>query len=229
MKQTMNSIQRFFKPAALAVSILAAAGAVHAADGAQPAWYLGVQGGENNLRGAWNGDVSLGPGVSLPGVATTKRGLHFGVFGGRQTEHARFELEYQHGSFDITGLQLGPVSQSISAGGHYDALTANAYRSEQVWDKRLNVFGALGIGWGRVTMPQMGFTTPPCNCFVGSSKSGVTWLARAGVEYNLGEMDKLFLQYTYLALPRPGSGGTPGVEYERRNVGAWGIGYRHAF
>ncbi|HUR87533.1 MAG TPA: outer membrane beta-barrel protein [Ramlibacter sp.] len=225
----MISSKTILKQTALALCACAIAGVAYADHGVQPAYYLGLQGGQNNLRGAWDATVSLGPSVSLPGIATTKRGTHFGVLGGRQTEHARFEVEYQHGGFDITGLQLGPVSQAISAGGHYDALTANAYRVEPVWDKRVNIYAALGVGWGRVSMPQMGFTAPPCNCFVGSSKSGVTWLARAGAEYNLGEQDKLFLQYTYLALPRPGSGGTPGTEYSRKNVGAISLGYRHNF
>ena len=119
----MKSIQRIL--AATAATFVVAA---HAADEMQPAYYLGVQGGENNLRGGWNGTVSLGPAVTLPGAVTTKRGAQYGVFGGRQTEHARFEVEYQHGGFDITGLKLGPVSQSISSSGHYDAITANAYR-----------------------------------------------------------------------------------------------------
>jgi len=220
---------RIFRVAALALAAAGFTGAASADHGAQPSNYIGIQAGENNIRGAWDANVSLGFGVSLPGVATVKRGTHFGLFGGRQTEHARFELEYQHGSSDITSLTLGPVSQAISADGHYDALTVNAYRFEPVWDQRLNLYGALGIGWGRVTLPEMGFTAPSCNCFKGSSKSGVTWLARAGVEYNLREQDKLFLQYTFLALPRPGSHSSPGVEYARKNVGAVSVGYRHNF
>jgi opacity protein-like surface antigen len=221
---------RLFRRAAAAAAATVAAAAAFAADGPQQsANYFGLHVGENNVRGAWNADVTFGPGVKLPGVATVKRGAHFGLFGGRQTEHARFELEYQHGSFDVTGLKLGPVSQAISAGGHYDALTANAYRVESVWDQRLNVYGALGVGWGRVTLPEMGFTTPPCNCFKGASKSGVTWLARAGLEYNLAANDKVFLQYTFLALSRAGSHSTPGVEYERKNAGALSVGWRHAF
>src|SRR3569832_1994525 len=123
--QQMKSTQGMWRHAALAAACLATA--AHAADGT-PSNYAGVQGGVNNLGGTWNANVSLGPGVTLPGVANTKRGTHFGVFGGRQTERARFELEWQHGSFDVTGLSRGPVSQSISSSGHYDAVTANAYR-----------------------------------------------------------------------------------------------------
>ena len=215
-----------WRHAALAAACLATA--AHAADGT-PSNYAGVQGGVNNLGGTWNANVSLGPGVTLPGVANAKRGTHFGVFGGRQTERARFELEWQHGSFDVTGLSRGPVSQSISSSGHYDAVTANAYRFQPVWDQRIDIYGALGIGWGRVNMPEMGFTTPHCDCFRAASKSGFAWLARAGAEYKLGEQDRLFLQYTFLALPRPGSHSTPGVEYSHKNVGSVAAGYRHNF
>src|SRR5438105_4508315 len=97
--------KKLFRGAALAVAATLSLCA-YAADG-QPANYVGVQGGINNLNGAWNANVTLGPGISLAGSAASKRGLHFGVFGGRQTERARFELEYQHGSFDLTHLTLG--------------------------------------------------------------------------------------------------------------------------
>jgi opacity protein-like surface antigen len=222
------ALKQTFPRAVALAGAAALACAAHAADG-QPANYVGVQGGINNLGGSWNANVTLGPGVTLAGAAASKRGMHFGVFGGRQTERARFELEYQHGTFDLTGLSLGPVSQSISASGHYDAFTVNAYRFEPVWNQRMNIYGGIGVGWGRVALPQMGFTTPPCNCFPGASKGGLTWLARVGAEYNMGEQDKLFLQYTFLALPRPGSHSTPGVEYGHRNVGSVAVGFRHAF
>lgn len=206
----------------------AMAGAAHADHGAPAANYLGVQGGVNNLRGDWNADVSLGPGLSLPGSVSTKRGSHLGVFGGRQTEHARFELEYQRGEFDITGLQLGPATQIVSAGGDYQAFTVNGYRTQPFGD-RITGYAGLGIGWGRVSLPGMAFTTPPCNCFPAASKSGFTWLARAGAELHVGSSGRAFVQYTHLELPRATSGGSPGVEYSRKRVGAVAAGYRHLF
>lgn len=206
----------------------ALASAAVAADGAPPANYFGVQGGINDLRGSWHGDVSLGPGVSLPGTVGIKRGNEFGVFGGRQSGNWRFEGEYQHGNFDITSIELGPVSEAHPASGSYDALTLNAYRTGEITNG-LTAYGGLGIGWGRVRLPQMGFASNGCNCFAGSSGSGFAWLARVGLEYALTSNDNVFAQYTYLGLPRAGSGGSPGVEYERKNVGSLGIGYRRTF
>lgn len=221
LKKTILRGAAFAGAAAFSIAALAADG--------QPANYFGVQGGINNLGGSWKANVALGPGITLPGSVASKRGMHFGLFGGRQTERARFELEYQHGSFDLTGLSLGPVTQSISASGSYDAFTVNAYRYEPVWGDRMNIYGGIGVGWGRVSLPQMGFTTPPCNCFPSASRSGATWLARVGTEFNMDADNKLFLQYTFLTLPRPGSRSTPGVEYNKRTVGAVAVGFRHTF
>jgi len=223
----MKSKKSLAAAAALACG-LACGSYAFAADGAQPSNYFGVQGGINDLRGTWNADVSLGPGVSLPGQVGLKRGHEFGLFGGRQTENWRFEGEYQHGTFDITNIQLGPVSEPHSASGSYDALTANAYRTGRL-TQGLTAYGGLGLGWGRVKLPQMGFASTGCNCFADSSKSGFAWLARAGLEYAITPNDNVFAQYTYLGLPRPESGGAPGVQYERRNVGSIGIGYRRTF
>lgn len=224
----MNHHRRMnLKKTLIALAGAATAACAFAADDAAPAWYAGLHGGVNDVR-HWSGNVSFSPIVTLPGQLELRRGWQAGAFAGRETAHARYELEYQHGTLKIDRLQLGPQSQSISASGHYDALTANAYRKQELAD-RFTAYGALGIGWGRTVLPQMAFTTPPCNCFAGASRSGFTWLARAGVEYAVASNDKAFLQYTLLALPRPGSHSTPGVEYERRNAGAVTVGWRHAF
>ena len=224
----MRSNRRHLRQAGLAACAAALAGAAYANHGAPAANYLGLHGGVNNVRGDWGADVSLGTAVTLPGTLSTQRGAHFGVFGGRQTEHARFELEYQQGRFDVTRLQLGPVSQAVDTGGNYRALTANAYRTEPI-SSRLTLYGALGIGWGRVALPQMAFVSPPCNCFPAASKSGFAWLARAGIEFQVSEGGRAFVQYTHLDLPRAGSGGAPGVSYSRRDAGALTVGWRHTF
>lgn len=214
------------------ISILAAgaalAGTALAAD-PQPASYFGLHGGINDLRGSWNADVNFGAGVSLPGTVGLKRGTQFGLQIGRQTANNwRFEGEYQHGTFDLTRIELGGITESVSASGSYDALTANAYRTASL-TPALSAYGGLGIGWGRVKLPQMGFTSTGCNCFADANKSGVAWLARAGLEYAITSNDNVFAQYTFLGLPRPSSGGSPGVQYERKNVSSVGIGYRRTF
>jgi opacity protein-like surface antigen len=200
-----------------------------AADNSQPANYFGIHGGINDLRGSWSGNVSLGPGVSLPGSVGLKRGSQFGLQLGRQTgTNWRFEGEYQHGTFDLTRIELGGIAESVSASGSYDALTANAYRTASL-TSALTAYGGLGVGWGRVKLPQMGFTSTGCNCFADASKSGFAWQARAGLEYAITPHDNVFAQYTFLGLPRAESGGVPGVQYERKNVSSIGIGYRRTF
>jgi opacity protein-like surface antigen len=203
-----------------------AASAAFAQSAQQPAYYGGVHGGVNNVN-QWDGTVDLGFSVAIPGHVLIDRGAHFGVFGGRQSEHARWEAELQGGRFDIKGIELGPQHQDLSKSGHYEALTLNAYRVETIGDaRRFNAYGALGIGWGRVSLPAMGFASG-CNCFPAAEKSGFTWLARAGLEYNFDEQNKAFVQYTLLGLPRPGS--HPGVEYQRKTIGAATVGYRRVF
>jgi hypothetical protein len=210
------------------LAALAASAAALAQPAQQPAYYAGVHGGVNNV-GDWSGNVDFGAGVQVPGRVLAGHGAHYGVFGGRQTEHARWEVELQGGRFDIKGIELGRQFEALGASGRYEALTFNAYRLETIGEaRRFGVYGALGIGWGRVSLPQMGFTAG-CNCFAASSKSGFAWLARAGAEYNFDERNKAFVQYTVLGLPRPGSGTSPGVEYERKTIGAASVGYRRLF
>lgn len=209
-----------------ALSAVLAAGVACAAQAADPAYYVGIQGGTNNLKHL-PATVSLGPGVSLPGHLVLDGDTQFGVVAGRQTENARFELEYQTGDFDITAIRLGPISQNVSNSGRYRALTLNAYRTQPIRGNWTGYAG-LGIGWGKASLPQMGFTGG-CNCFAAASESGLAYQGRAGLEYALDRRHNAFVQYTLLRLPKQASGGTPGTSYERRSVGIIGVGYRFGF
>lgn len=222
MNENMHNKKRLI--AALAVL---ATGAALAQAQQPPVYYGGLHGGRNNLH-EWDGTVDFGAGVAVPGRVLLDPRTHFGVFGGRQSEHARWELELQGGRFGIRQIELGPQVEAKSQSGHYEALTFNGYRVEQIGASRFSGYGALGVGWGRVSLPQMGFASG-CDCFAASSKSGFAWLARAGVEFAIDPNDKAFLQYTLLALPRPGSGSSPGVEYQRKKIGIVSVGYRRLF
>jgi opacity protein-like surface antigen len=193
---------------------------------AQPGYYGGIQGGVNDVKD-WGANVSLGAGVSLPGTVGANDGKHLGLFLGRQTENARFEIEYQWGDFDITSIKLGPLTQAMATGGDYKALTFNAYRTHD-FDEKWTGYLGLGIGWGRVTLPRMGFTGG-CNCFPEASKSGFAYQGRVGMEYHFDERNNAFLQYTSLRLPKPSSSSTPGVDYARKSVGVIAVGYRRQF
>jgi hypothetical protein len=222
-----SRIYRFQRYAALAAASATLTVGAFAADTVQPANYIGLHGGVNNLSD-WDATVRLGPGVSLPGAVRAKSGLHAGIFGGRQTENARFEVEYQSGRFDINAIELGTVRQDVSNSGHYQAFTFNAYRTAAL-SEQLTGFAGLGLGWGSVSLPQMGFTNPPCDCFAHASTSGFAWLGRIGAEYHFGPSNHVFAQFTLLGLPQPKSGGTPGVDYARQNAGSVSIGLRHTF
>lgn len=190
------------------------------------AYYLTVHGGRNHLDN-WPATVTLGPGVSTDGNLKLDYGLHFGVAAGRQTENARFELEYQQGSFDVTGIQLGPVSESVSGSGQYRALTVNAYRTHAFDDNWLG-FAGLGIGFGRIELPEASFSSG-CHCFAAASKDGLALLGRLGIEYRFNAHHNAALQYTWLRVPGPQSGGSPGVSYPRETLGILGIGYRYIY
>jgi len=222
----MKSTNAFVSRAARTVSAIGLSAAATMAMAAQPGNYAGIHGGRNDV-GDWSANVSLGAGLSLPGSVGAERGAHWGVFGGRQTENARFELEYQRGDFDIRSISAGPLRQAVRTDGDYQALTANAYRTYD-FNERFGAYAGLGIGWGKVKMPRMGFTGG-CNCFPEASKSGFAYQARVGGEWHIAPTHNAFVQYTWLRLPRPSSGGAPGVEYSRKSVGAWTVGYRHEF
>jgi len=222
----MNDTKTFLRRAALGASTVGLWAAATVAAAAQPGYYAGLHGGRNDVD-EWNGNVSLGAAVTLSGTVSAERGAHWGVFGGRQTENARFEVEYQRGDFDITAIRLGPLSQAMAADGKYQALTVNAYRTHD-FNERFGAYVGLGIGWGKIELPGMAFTGG-CNCFREASKSGFAYQARVGAEWHIAPSHNAFVQYTWLRLPRPTSGGSPGVEYGRKSVGAITVGYRHEF
>jgi len=210
------------RSAALAAALLAAPLFALAA---QPGMYVGGHVGANNL-GDWPASVDFGSGVGVDGSLSIGSGYHLGILAGRQTENARFELEYQYGRFDVEQLELGGLTQPASARGHYDALTFNAYRTFAL-ATRWTGFAGLGIGWGKASLPGAGFG--PCNCFPAASKTGLAYQARFGAEYEVATGHLLFGQFSWLSLPGSSSGGTPSVTYPRHGVSSIGVGYRKTF
>lgn len=209
-----------------AIGSMATIMATLVAQAAEPAPYVTLHLGGNDLS-SWPATVNFGAGVQVNGGVSLDGGVHGGIALGRQTENARFEVEYQHGRFDVTRQDLGAFTQASAREGHYDALTLNAYRTFVVNDK-FTAFAGAGIGWGSVSMPQ-GSPIGTCNCFVAASKSGFLYQGRLGGEYLMGGGHHLLAQYTWLSLPRASSGGTPGISYPRRGVNLLSIGYRKTF
>ncbi|TCW31837.1 outer membrane protein [Gulbenkiania mobilis] len=207
--------------------ILAAAAGLFASSvafAAEPAPYLGAHLG-TNLLDHWPARVDFG-GVTASGEAALDSGLHGGLMLGRQTEHARFEMEYQRGAIELNSLKLGPLNRSADGTGHYDAVTVNAYRTHD-FNERWSAFAGAGIGWGKVRMPSG--RLEGCECFASASESGLVYQGRIGVEYRLARAHSAFAQYSLLRLPGASGGGTPQVAYEDRTIGSVTVGYRMLF
>jgi opacity protein-like surface antigen len=214
-------MKKFIRTAKIAAVLMAAP--LFAA-AAQPGNYAAGHLGANHAD-HWSGTVDFGAGVKVPGSLDLDPGLHLGAIVGKQTENARFDLEWQHGRFDVSGAFLGGVSNQASGSGHYDALTVNAYRLFAL-SPRWTAFAGAGIGWGRASLPRV--SVGACNCFPASSKGGFAYQVRVGADYELSQGNQVFAQLGWLSLAKI-DGGSPGVSYSRREVPNVGIGYRKAF
>ncbi|MGG7604492.1 outer membrane protein [Massilia sp. BKSP1R2A-1] len=196
------------------------------AGAADPVRYWGAHAGVNTLK-HMDARVDFGFGTPIGGRADLDRGVHGGLMVGRQSEHLRYELEYETGRIEVERLTLAPLSEAVSGKGRYHALFANAYRTDRLTES-VDSFVGGGIGWGRVKLPQLGLGAT-CNCFGPADKSGFAWQLRAGLSYRLSEVSNVALQYTWLSLPRPDAEGPPGIQYERKRFGAVTLGYSRQF
>lgn len=196
------------------------------ANAAEPVNYWGVHLGANSLD-EMRARIDFGAGTPIEGRATLDRGVHGGLMAGRQYEHARYELEFETGRFKVERLALGPVSEPADARGRYQAVFANAYRTDRLTESVDSFFGA-GIGWGRIKLPRLGLGAD-CDCFGPASKSGFAWQLRAGLGYRVSDQARMTLQYSWLNLPRPEAGGPPAIRYERKRLGALTLGYARQF
>lgn len=192
---------------------------------AQQSRYWSVHGGMNNLS-SWPAKVNFG-GPSVDASLQIERGMQFGAVLGKQYGKARYDLEYQYGGFDITGAKVAAVSQAADVRGSYHVLTANAYRSVPQ-GQALALYGGLGLGAGRVTLPALG-GAGGCQCLNEASKGSFVYQARLGMEYRTGASGLAFLQAGWLRLPGARSDGVAHVAYPRRSFATLGIGYRGLF
>ncbi|MBZ2209518.1 outer membrane beta-barrel protein [Massilia soli] len=193
---------------------------------AEPLRYWGVHAGVNTLR-HWDAQIDFGAGTPLNGRMELDRGLHGGLVIGRQKDHLRYELEYEAGRLEVTRLTLAPLSEAVDANGRYQALFANAFRTDQL-SESVDSFIGGGIGWGRTTLPLLGVGAS-CKCFGPAEKSGFAWQLRAGLGYRVAERDSIVLQYTWLNPPKPAGDGPPAISYARRRFGAITLGYTRQF
>ena len=209
----------------LALLTLAAPGASHAEPAPAPTSYIGLHVGGNTLE-QWPAQVDFG-GVKLDGKLGLRHGVHAGLALGRNTEHARYELEYQRGQIKIDSLALGPLAQAVDARGHYETVMANLYRKQRISGK-VGVFGGLGAGWGRSVLPQTGFNNG-CNCFGAASGGAWVYQGRLGLDVFVKENQSAIVQFTRLRVPGAHAGGAPSADYARRWLSAVSVGYRVDF
>lgn len=206
---------------AMAAALLASQAAA-----AEPVKYWGASLGANALK-TWDAQIDFGTGTPFSGTMELDPGLHGGLVVGRQKDHLRYELEYEAGRMKVTRLTLDPLSEAVDAKGRYQALFANAYRTDQLSESVGSFIGG-GIGWGRVKLPELGLGDT-CKCFGPAEKSGFAWQLRAGLSYRLAAQDSVSLQYTWLNLPKPEGDGPPAIQYAKRRFGAITLGYMRQF
>lgn len=193
---------------------------------AEPVKYWGASLGVNTLK-TWDAQIDFGTGTPFTGTMELDRGLHGGLVLGRQKDHLRYELEYEAGRMKVTRLTLDPLSEAVDAKGRYQALFANAYRTDRLSESVGSFIGG-GIGWGRVKLPELGLGDT-CKCFGPAEKSGFAWQLRAGLSYRLAAQDSVSLQYTWLNLPKPEGDGPPAIQYAKRRFGAITLAYMRQF
>ena len=187
--------------------------------------YWSVHGGMNKLSD-WPARVNFG-GPSVDASLKIERGMQFGAAVGKQYDKARYELEYQHGQFDISGATVAALAQAADASGKYDVVTFNAYRSLPL-NAALSTYAGLGLGYGRINLPQVGGASG-CRCLGKASKGGAAYQARIGMEYRMSESGLAFMQAGWLSLAGARSDGAAYVAYPRRGFAMLSVGYRGLF
>lgn len=190
-----------------------------------PDWYLAGHLGVNHLS-SWPAAVDFG-GVGATGHLALSRGSHAGLMLGRQSEHARLELELTQGRFRIERMELADVSEAVSAHGKYQAVLANLYRHDAL-SRDWRAFAALGLGWGKVDLPGLQFSSG-CACLGDASRRGAVYQGRLGIAYQPADADAVALQASYLSLPGPERAALPSVHYGRRGVTTVTVSYTHYF
>jgi opacity protein-like surface antigen len=191
--------------------------------------YAGAQLGLAHLN-SWPAHVGLGQGVSVDGRLSLGDRPLLGAVLGRERGPVRYELELQQGAHALQAIELGALRADASGRVRWTAITANAYRSVDIGE-RLRGYGALGLGWGRVRLPQAGFADAGCDCFAAASGSGLVVQARLGLEMPMGDGHRPFVQIGAVSLPKAAGASADGhdVRYPRRTVLTAGLGWRKQF
>lgn len=215
----MTNTFSFLSGTAMMVALVG--GVAPAAQAADTNTYIGAHMGLNAV-GDSTAKVDFGSGIVLNGTVDLDNGPEFGVVIGQRFGGWRLEAEAQRGSFKVVSVELAGTQVAAGVNGNYVTMMLNGYRTLNLSDSTA-LFAGAGIGWGRMTFPNIAFD-PSCNCFAKASKGGFAYQFRGGVQQKLTDNVEFFGQYNRLFLPSTGAAGTPGVSYPKRNFGVASLG-----
>ena len=185
-------------------------------------WHIGVNEGVE-----WPAKVGLGSGIALDGKLNTNAKIHGGVQFGYQYDHARLEVELQHGGLNVRDFSLGLVSGGGQRSINYSTLQVNGHRRFDI-TKKLGISLGAGAGLARASFPKIE-TGTNCNCMTGFSKTGFAYQFRAGLEYEVSERVQIVGHYNRLFLPAFENGSSLTTRYGKVNFGVTSIGLRIKF
>lgn len=213
----------------LAAMALAASPTLAAADGDRWQPQVAVHLDRPQLDN-WPARVNFGGGVALDGRLKLDPGHAVGLELALQRGRVRLALEGQRGQLDLTAVELGTQAGPATGRVRYQAVTVNA-AWQQPLTENASAEALIGIGRGRVELPQAALASGGCNCFAAAQASGTVVQARLGLSWKLDRHHEPFVHLGSLRLPgAQGQSGTgPAVTYPRRSVVQAGLGVRVRF
>jgi opacity protein-like surface antigen len=173
-------------------------------------------------------EMAFSPAVKSPVTYSLDSALNWGVSAGYQYSHFRIEAEFQDIRADASGATVGRLQANMTDEMQYYVGFLNAYA--MVWlDSDFKAFFGGGIGYATGTSPTISLTRG-CACIVNGDADGVAWQLRGGLEYNIDNNLRAFVQYSHIGLPAPSSGGSyPRLEFSDLKLGAISAGLRWKF
>ena len=166
--------------------------------------------------------------VSMPVNYSLQPAFNWALAGGYQYNHFRIEGEFQQFYARSSVATVGRIDAQVSNSMAVNAGFVNAY---YLWWFTENIKGFIGggIGFAGVQSPTLTLTRG-CRCSLQSEGSGFAWQLRIGLEYNLTDDARLFVQYSRVGLPSAsGSASVPTLDYSNTQLSTAMFGLRWAF
>lgn len=173
-------------------------------------------------------DMAFSSAVKSPVTYSLDSALNWGISAGYQYSHFRIEAEIQDIRAESSGAKVGRLQANMTDDLQYYAGFLNAYGL--VWlNNDIKAFFGGGIGYASGTSPTISMTRG-CACTVNGDADGFAWQLRGGLEYNVDNNLRAFVQYSRISLPAPSSGGSyPRIEFSDVEMSAISAGLRWKF